>query len=318
MTGLAVRFALIALVAAVGFGAWWSLLRDSDEPAPTTTRYLYRADQEAVTALEVTTEGASMSFVRGDEGWRFESNPLLPVNLDRWGGIVLLLSGPQVERTIPAPDDLATFGLAEPSTVIEVAVDGQDGVVVRLGDVTPDGQHYYAQVGDDEGVALVNTPWGNALRNLATSPPYPYWYYDIDPSSVRLFEVERGGQTVTLLFGLPGENRVSNRVVVNDVARDLTADEVEQVMDLVGGPSRFGIRRTPLPPDSVDPDITVRLTYVLADPLETRSSYSAVYRITNQDSGGAYLATTKDTEHVLEFPAAWVEAVLGLLAIELE
>ena len=62
-----------------------------------------------------------------------------PVDRARWGGVTLLLSGPQHVRELAgAAAHLDRYGLVSPDTVIRIGVaGGVTGVVVRLGDRTP-------------------------------------------------------------------------------------------------------------------------------------------------------------------------------------
>ena len=133
MRSAVVRFALLLAVAVVVV-AVWTLVLDGDEEqedvsAPTR---LYTVPQDEIMSVTVRTETARVAFERGNEGWRFADAPLVPVNLDRWGGIVLLLSGPEVERLLAPPSNLDQFGLDSPSAISIGLIDGRQ-VEVRLG-----------------------------------------------------------------------------------------------------------------------------------------------------------------------------------------
>ena len=318
MRNAVVRLALLAAVAVAGGAAWAVWLSGDESPDPAASVRLYSVEQDAIVSVSVAIDAGEAAFERGPEGWRFASEPLLPVNLDRWGGIVLLLSGPNADRVLPDPPDPAEYGLDAPSTV-SVGLAGGGGVTVRLGSDTPDGRHTYAKVDGQPGVALVNAPWGDALARLASEPPWPYWLYRVPPSLVRVFEAEGPRGPATFLLGLSGAG--SARVVVGETTRDLDADERAEVMRLVGGPP--DLRLLP-PPDGETLDALgfaepagpagfIRLSYELAAPLEDRSLYSAVYAIgALTPAGDARYALTADAPALLTFDEAWVSDALSL------
>ncbi len=319
MRNAVARLGVLLVAAALGAVAW-ALWFGGEEPAPEEqpAARLYAVEQDAVAGVRVRTAEGEAVFERGPEGWRFASNPLLPVNLDRWGGIVLLLSGPQTDRVLPDPADPAEYGLDAPWTVAVRLADGQE-TTVRLGAATPDGEHYYAKVEGRAGVALVNAPWGDTLARLVSEPPRPYWFYQVEPSLARVFEVETPLGAVTFLLGLSlVDGEPSARVVVDDAARDLEEEERAELMRLVGGPPVF--RVLPMPGDQTlsalglaPPEAVIRLSYELAAPLGDRTTFSTVYAIGAQTPGGdARYALTDDAAALLAFDAGWVSEALAL------
>ncbi len=319
MRGAVFRLVLLVLVAAVATTAWVIWFRGEEESAPPSSALrLYAVDQDQIGTVTVETDQGRAAFARRQEGWFFAAEPLLPVNLDRWGGIVLLLTGPEIDRVLPEPENLSSYGLDAPSTV-SVGLGNGDRVTVRLGANTPDGRHYYAQVDGQSGVAIVNAPWGDALARLVSEPPRPYWFYRTDPTLVRVFEVENADGAATFLLGLSSvDGKPSARVVVGDTARDLGGAEREELMGIMGGPNTLQL--LPWPSDqSLDdlglasPDVFIRLSYELPTPLENRSVFSTVYAIGVQVPGGdGYYVLTDDAPSLLAFDAAWVEEAMDL------
>lgn len=319
MRNAIVRLGLLLVVAALAVGAWFLVSGEGDgtEAIPPGTR-LYAVPQEAILTVTVQTRAAMVTFERQGETWYFADENLIPVNLDRWGGVVLLLSGPEVERRLPTPGALSEFGLDEPD-IINIGLAGDRHEEVRLGAETPDGRNVYAQLGSGSDVALVNEPWARVLRRLADEPPLPYWYYRVDPERVRLLEIESPDGIVTFLLGLAGVDGVSpDRVVQGDAAADLTGAERDAVLDVAGGPPGFGAVAWPegltLEDAGLQPPLGfVRLTYELTVPLEEKSAASAVYAIGARTPGGdGFYAATPDSPLLLSFDAGWVEEVLSL------
>ena len=342
MRNAVVRLALLALAALIAGAAWQALLRgDDEERAPAARRErLYAVAQDDIASVAVRTADGEAAFRRSADGsWSFDADPPLPVNPDRWGGVTLLLSGPEVERVLVAADGGANggadeFGLDAPSAVVRVGLADGSAVTARLGDRTPDGRNVYAQVEGRDAVALVNAPWGEALTRLAMDPPFPSWYYAVDPARVRLFEVERDGRAVTFLLGLTEtDGEASARVHAGGAARGLTADERAALLEIAGGPGELRV----LAPDAAsgpgefrvfapdatgvaetglrEPSLIVRVSYERLAPADGPRLASAVYAIgARLPDGAAYYAATQDADYLLTFDAAWVEAASALAA----
>ncbi|MDE2801914.1 MAG: DUF4340 domain-containing protein, partial [Chloroflexota bacterium] len=172
MKSAVVRFALLLVVAFAAVAAWVLVSGGDDEPetGPPRAR-LYSVAQDDIVNVTVQTETDAVMFKRRDDGWYFADSPA-PVNPDRWGGIVLLLSGPEVERRLAAPGVLSEFGLDEPD-IVSIGLAGGSRIEVRLGAETPDGRNVYTQLEGKSEVALVNEPWARVLRRLAAEPPLP-------------------------------------------------------------------------------------------------------------------------------------------------
>lgn len=322
MKSAVVRFVLLLIVAFAAVAAWVLVSGGDDEPTATPLpARLYTATQDDIVNVTVQTEAGAVMFERRDDGWYFADSPV-PVNLDRWGGVVLLLSGPEVERRLAAPGALSEFGLDEPDT-ISVGLAGGSRVEVRLGAETPDGRNVYTQLEGKSEVALVNEPWVRVLRRLAAEPPLPYWYYRVYPAFVRLFEIESADGIATFLLGLPGaDGGLPDRVVVGDVASDLTDAQRDAVLSVAGGPPGFASAVWPegLTPENAglqSPRAVIRVTYELAVPLEDKGAVSAVYAIGARSADGdGYYAATPDSPLLLTFDAAWVEEALSLVGRE--
>ena len=322
MKSAVVRLVLLLIVASAAVAAWVLVSGGDDEPEATLlAARLYTAAQDDIVNVTVQTETGTVMFERRDDGWYF-ADSLVPVNLDRWGGVVLLLSGPEVERWLAAPSVLSEFGLDEPGTV-SVGLARGSRVAVRLGAETPDGRNVYTQLEGKSEVALVNEPWARVLRRLAAEPPLPYWYYRVDPALVRIFEIESMDGIATFLLGLPGGDEGSpDKVVRDDVTSDLTAAQRDAVLSVAGGPPGFDMAVWPedLTLESAglqSPRAVIRVTYELAVPLEDKSAVSAVFAVGGRRADGdGYYAATPDTPLLLTFDAAWVEEVLSLVRRE--
>jgi hypothetical protein len=317
MQSVAIRLGSVSLAAIVIFAAWMVWVRDSGEViGEEAVVRLYTVEEDSIVSVAIETGQGTIRFARNTNLWTFVAPEGLIVNIERWGGIVLLLSGPQVERELGPAKDISDFGLGTPS-IVDLTLDDDSRIRVLLGDSTPDGRHYYATVGDGGYLFLVNADWGNVLKALVEAPPYPYWYYRIDPDLVRVLEVDRDGDRSTMFLGIDPEHPDGGRVLIADVARDMTSSEYEQALSLGGGPTEIAVLEAGGPSDSdrgfAAPSMTIRLTYLLAKPVDARSDFSTVYVIGAPTADGrGYYAATSDTPSRLVFDSAWVDAMAAL------
>jgi len=131
--------------------------------------------------LSLPGEDKSASFVMGtDESWYFNDESRTPVDLKRWGGIVLLISGPQSKRMIARKaSDLAEFGLTDPRLIISLGVRGRnDPVDVLIGDPTPQNDYYYVKLRHSDPLYMVNASFVEVYTRLVMEPPMPLIYQE--------------------------------------------------------------------------------------------------------------------------------------------
>ena len=166
-----ISFILMVLVAVVGgYVLIFELQRQSEE-SPWTGPWFYDVGFEDITSISVTYREQRQAFVRKEQGWIFEDTGE-PVNLERWGGIPLLLSGPRSTRLLAEQiDNPAEYGLDPPQSHITVGIKGGRQISILLGNKTPDGASYYGQVADSAPLFLILGSWGDIINRLVTEPP---------------------------------------------------------------------------------------------------------------------------------------------------
>ncbi|MSQ11566.1 MAG: DUF4340 domain-containing protein [Dehalococcoidia bacterium] len=210
------------------------------EPA---SPWFYTANMDDITRMSFSAGETTYAFYRDrtnpkESVWRFDDEFSMPVDTIRWGGISLLLSGPQARRALFRDlKEPEKFGLIQPSLSVDVLLTGDRLITIHLGDKTPDNASYYVSQEGNPGLYLVDSTWGDVLARLVTAPPYPYWYYKIDPSKPFFMRVTQGGQEYTYfrerIVGKPDAWRLSGR---NGDPVDVAWWD-EQVKPLLGGPS---------------------------------------------------------------------------------
>lgn len=170
---------LLAVGLALAGYFYYSNIPKSAPPGKTTapTWRIEETELRRIT-IRLPQEDKSVAFARdGEEGpWRFDDPAQTPVNRDRWGGIPLLLQGPQSERIIARSvgrDKLAAFGLVEPRMSIALTLRGGRVLDITIGDAVPDSSAFYLRVPNTSDVAVVDYSWYQVFERLVREPPYP-------------------------------------------------------------------------------------------------------------------------------------------------
>jgi hypothetical protein len=172
---------LLVILAVLGWVYFIFGRSEPEEPSEPTV-YVWNVDMDEIEHIEISLprQGLSQAFVKISQGdqfpWFFDDEQNSPIDQERWGGgIPLLLSGPGAARVITenaTDEQLAVFGLDQPSMEITITMSDGDIVKTYVGDATPDGINYYVRAPNSNAVALVDYTWYNVLSGLVTDPPY--------------------------------------------------------------------------------------------------------------------------------------------------
>lgn len=183
---LKLRYILILLAVLIVLGGvyyYFFVFQHDTDTTPADYRvYLWDIESSDLAHILITLprEGKSMAFINISEEnkfpWYFDDEQKSPVDAKRWGGgIPLLLSGPGADRVIvreATDEQLAVYGLTEPSMEIILTLENGDVLKIDVGDSTPDGSNYYIRPPDTNGVATVDYLWFDVISGLVTNPPY--------------------------------------------------------------------------------------------------------------------------------------------------
>ena len=139
---------------------------------------VWTVEEESIKGIVVSlpSKGKSESFVIGsDEYWDFNDADKSPVDLKRWGGIVLLVTGPASRRKIAENvDNPEDFGMTNPRLTVDLTISGREKpLLIQVGDPTPDEEHYYIMVKGGDIVYTIHRSWPEVFTRLVNEPPHP-------------------------------------------------------------------------------------------------------------------------------------------------
>ena len=205
---LKITLGLVVIAAVIGGVVYVNPFAGEEEKAPKPP-WFYQVGMDDINRIEVSFEAESVNFEKTPEGtWAFDDPAGIPPSPLRWGGITLLVSGPQTRRDLTATQrfdyDPAEFGLDTPHTIVKVGLTGDRQIEFRLGDKTTDGGHHYGEVVGFDELFIIAAAWGDVLARLAKEPPVPKWYVERTPEELEQVNIYRGnpasGETPVLTF----------------------------------------------------------------------------------------------------------------------
>ena len=170
------RASLVLLLAFLALGGYVYFFELPPKPQTVKTApQVWTVKEDEIQRIEVRYQGISVAFHRTDGAtWQFEDANKTPVDMGRWGGIPLLLSGPRSKRLVAqGVDDLGVYGLARPQMQILLGTTQAQTLDIQVGDKSPDEKNYYIKTAMEDAVYLVDYTWGDVMARLVTEPPKP-------------------------------------------------------------------------------------------------------------------------------------------------
>jgi hypothetical protein len=212
--------------------------------------WFYQVDMDDIIHIDVKNNERHVAFNKlNPSTWVFEDPEGVPTDQYRWGGIVLLLSGPMTQRDFSTVretiDDPAEYGLDQPELIVDVGLTADRTLQFRLGDTTTDGSWHYGQVVGFPQLFLIADGWGDVLARLATDPPIPKYFDKRDPADIVEFNVRLGdpnssSTAVLRLQQIQGAWQARS-FLDDDANRLVDADKWSELVHLVAGPPEIEV-----------------------------------------------------------------------------
>lgn len=165
---------LLILLAGYIFYAHITKPKEKQEEQPG----IWSVEEEKVQhiTIRLPREKKQISFFQDkNECWRFDDETEHPVDTKRWGGIVILVSGPKSKRMIAEKvEDLGEYGFSDPQMVVVLGVRGRkDPLEILFGDRTPTKDQFYVKLEHSAPVYIINSIYCEVLMRLVLEPPIP-------------------------------------------------------------------------------------------------------------------------------------------------
>jgi hypothetical protein len=243
---------LVVLAAAIFFvGVYWNPFSSPPERRAASP-WFYQVSMDDIVKMDIAAEDKVQGFHKNDQdAWEIDGLNGVPPDPYRWGGIVLLLSGPQTRRDFseirPVIEDPAEYGLDDPGLIVDVGLTAERHLEFRLGDETPDGNHHYGQVVGFPQLYLIADTWGEVLARLAHEPPIPKWWIQRDPEDISEFNIDlrEPGETDRPRLRLQKEEGewFARHFPNDEENRPLDTEKWSEYLPLIGGPGEMTIEK---------------------------------------------------------------------------
>lgn len=306
--------AALLIILAIVAGLWFFVFQAGEaEREPSDNFWFYKVEENDIELISVKTEDTDEVFsYREGAGWFFDGEKQPPVDQARWGGVTLVLSGPQVRRVLAEEiENYDTYGLDPPTTVLELGLDGGQSMEMYLGKLTPDGSGYYAYQRDDDNLYVIESVWGQVLRRLAFEPPYPQWFYRLDPNRVLYLGVTKGEVTSDFV------RETHDWRWANAERLPIDADRWAEVLPLLDGPDFLGIEADRIDDLAkyglLEPRAVVIIEYLPPQGIEG-SNWESILEIGGPTpEGDKYYARAQGQPFLLVLDAPWFETMERLV-----
>ena len=330
---MSLRVSLVLVIAAcwIAIGASITIKQLGEVERAEQPPFFFTLSPDDLRNINISSGGNSTSwhFREDDRRWYFDDENDVPTSLYRWGGITQLLGGPRSQRELKKTiDNPSLYGLDDPLLSITVRLRDDRQLTVEMGDLTPDGGAHYARQSGYEELYTVDYSWGEVMLRLVEEPPYPDWFYTMDPAEateILLFE----GNEVTSGFALneeTGEWVVCDLPATNAPCEGSTPADGELIRDYLshfGTPEINGaevLNLTDL--EAYDPyGVGTDAPYVhIRREVQVRELLTEVYRtsmiIGDVTPDGNYrYAVANETQDIIRVDKGWADKMLAMFEL---
>ena len=276
--------------------------------------WFYNVSDRDISRIDMDHLGKRMSYVRKENYvWYFVNPENIPVDKQRFGGMTLLLSGPQGKRellseTIENPEQ---YGLVNPTTMIDITLEGDRLIQFNLGDKTPNGTSHYAQMRGFDDLYLIDASWGDVISRLVKDPPYPLWYLKMDPNKVVGVKIRHNGVDIAFkqeeqgwVFDDDENSPIDQERWASVLPRLGEADSITFVEVMVEDASSYGITEN---------STQIVIIFKTSSPAGTEYNDDLIYNLGNKaPDGSGYYAQATDFEPVFILDTLWIETFINL------
>ena len=178
------------------------LQREPELLTDNSRTFLYTIPEEEIISLFIEKDGEVVRFELEENIWKiFKNESSFPVNSYRWSGITFLIKEPAIQRTISSGEEtiLSNFGLDNPKFTAKILLRKQtdyNDLKISFGGLSPDGAYQYVRLNNDLNIYALNTSFGNALKFLIESPPFPDWVYSFDTKNINEILIYNSGDLI--------------------------------------------------------------------------------------------------------------------------
>ncbi len=297
---------------------------DPNAPQDCGEPFVMLVTPEDIYRVTVVHGTEQIDFKQRDSDWIIQGASPIEVNLERWGGIVYLLSGPRSSRLLcDNTMDLDEYGLDEPRTIIRMYAKGDRIFEYRIGNPTEDRTNDYVTLKNSSDIYLVDATFSDVMVTLLKNVPYAKWYFHASTERVSELDISQGieklafAKNKTRGWQFNTSKRPDERDPVNldawntQVAPLLKGPQIQYRVEAeMTDPKQYGLD---------EPFGAIRLEYGVmeegANQTELEVFHQRIWNLGNKTpDGNAYYSKIFNIDAVLAIDAVWVDSLLKILA----
>ncbi len=341
---------LLSLVVLVGAYIWYVNREKQQEAEEKETQdeiTLAKFDKEKVKSLHYVANDVDITLEFKDELWISEEDPDRPINQDKVDSILNLVDEVKAKQIInEAPDDLEEYGLNKPKASLEVILEDDTNLVLKIGDDSVGVSGVYALVNDDGKVYLLSSSFGSGLDYTDVEMTAIEKAPSITASNIEYIQVmNREGEDFELVYESDNEQDKSGYglspwKIVKPYEEGYTAD-ASKVSEIQNDFSNFtflacvdysgkDLNRYGLD----NPMATIKVGYYETEKVpvkgekdpetgeeitekEIREDKQWVISVGNKDEDGNYYVKREDSDFVYTMTASKIDTMLSVDAFEI-
>lgn len=150
---------------------------------------------EELAKVTVKKQDMTMTFERKDDSWTYKEDTEFPLDEAALDTKINRLAGLSVRRVLENPEDLAEYGLDEPSLEITVEKTDNTSFTLYIGDQNNSTKDYYMKVDDGSDVYTIESGIPSAFNmdpyDVSKSEAFPV----LETAGIRNIQVEKEDET---------------------------------------------------------------------------------------------------------------------------
>lgn len=195
---MSLRYTAVLLLVLAGLGAYVYLVEFPREQRAEQEKAIFALDADAVESVTLTRGDASIEIERRDGEWHLVAPVQARADATAVEALVAAVADCKVDKDLGSQgDDMARFGLAEPTVAVTLGTGGGESVTVRVGKAAPVGNAAYIQRNAETNILLTGAAFRTSV-DKKLDDLRERRLFDFEDDDVRWFEIRRGEARVRL------------------------------------------------------------------------------------------------------------------------
>ena len=241
---MSLRYTAVLLLVLAGLGAYVYLVEFPREQREEQEKALFAVDADAVESVTLTRGDATIEIERRDGEWHLVAPVRAQADATAVEALISAVADCKVDKDLGSQgDDMARFGLAEPTVAVTLGTDSGGSVTVRVGNAAPVGNAAYIQRNAEASVLLTGAAF-RASVDKKLDDLRERRLFDFEDDDVRWFEIRRADAAWQMLE--PGGFGVDEGAVRTFLSSLRALRVASFVADEPASVDEFGLTTPPL------------------------------------------------------------------------